>query len=81
MTVYKFYADWCGPCKALTGLLEMNHLSDKVVPVDIDQDPELASKYGVRSLPTMVRVDSRGDFVSSMVGVKSTEEIKEWLNI
>lgn len=53
-----FYAPWCGPCKMLGPVLEK--FSDsyqgkvKVVKVDVDQDPELASRFGIRGVPTMI---------------------------
>lgn len=55
--VVDFYADWCGPCKALAPMLEtFASEQDKVAvaKVDIEKSPELAAKFGVRSIPTLV---------------------------
>jgi thioredoxin 1 len=53
-----FSAEWCGPCKALTPILEQlaGELSGKVKfgTVDVDQSPAVAARYGVRSLPTLL---------------------------
>lgn len=56
-----FYAEWCGPCKALAPTLEAvaaehaGHL--EVVKVDIDDNPELATRFGIQSIPTLVFFD------------------------
>ena len=53
-----FYADWCGPCKMLSPVLEgvAEKMKDKVtiVKVDVDRSPDLAAKFGVMSVPTMI---------------------------
>jgi len=56
-----FYAEWCGPCKALAPTLEAvaeEHAGQlEVVKVDIDDNPELATRFGVQSIPTLVVFD------------------------
>lgn len=53
-----FYAEWCGPCKALAPTLESiaTELSGalEVVKVNIDDDPELATRFGIQSIPTLM---------------------------
>ena len=53
-----FYATWCGPCKMLSPVLEgvAEKMKDKVtiVKVDVDRSPDLAAKFGVMSVPTMI---------------------------
>lgn len=56
-----FYADWCGPCKALAPTLETvaeEHAGQlEVVKVDIDDNPELAMRFGIQSIPTLIVFD------------------------
>jgi thioredoxin 1 len=52
-----FYADWCGPCKILAPILQdfSNERKDiKVLKVDVDSERELATKYGIYSIPTLI---------------------------
>ena len=53
-----FYADWCGPCKVVGPVVEQlgNDYEGRVNvrKVDVDSNPELASRYGVRSIPTLI---------------------------
>ena len=71
--VKKFYAEWCGPCKVLTPLMEnvKTKFTDvKFENVDIDSQFEVAQKYFVRSVPTVI-IEKNGKEVQRMVGVQS----------
>ena len=71
-----FSAVWCGPCKAFEPVLEAIAKEQEskctVVKVDIDESPELAKKYGVRSIPTVLAFKS-GEVVGRSVG-KTTKD-------
>lgn len=74
-----FFADWCGPCKMLSPVIDQiaDEQSDiKVCKVNVDAEPELAMKYGVMSIPTLV-VIRNGKEVNKSVGLVSKEEILE----
>lgn len=69
-----FYADWCGPCKALHPTLEKLSTDYEgkaaVVKVNVDQNPELSSSLGVRSIPALFYFKN-GELVSQQVGMQS----------
>lgn len=57
VTIIDFYADWCGPCKTQTPILEeiAKERDDvELVKVDVDEEQKTANEYNVRSLPTLV---------------------------
>lgn len=73
-----FWAEWCGPCRALGPKLE--ELSDEMADVaitklNVDENPETASKYGVRSIPTMMLFKG-GEVVEHLVGNVPKEDIQ-----
>ncbi len=65
-----FYAEWCGPCKMIAPILEGIAREDtgvKIVKVDVDQNPEISQKYGIRSIPTM-HLFKNGEITDSVTG-------------
>ncbi len=76
-----FYADWCGPCKMLSPALEQvarENPHAKVVKVNIDNSPRLASRYGVDSIPN-VKVFKNGRVVAEHVGVANASQLSDML--
>lgn len=74
-----FYADWCGPCKMLSPVVEevANENSDiKVVKVNIDDNQDLAMKYQVMSIPTLIVIEN-GKEINKSVGFISKEKVLE----
>jgi thioredoxin 1 len=76
-----FYADWCGPCKMLSPIVDKiaEETSDIVVSkVNVDDEEDIAAKYGVMSIPTLV-VLKNGEVAGKSVGVQPKEKILELL--
>lgn len=73
-----FWATWCGPCRMMAPVVEeianSMETSLKVGKINIDENPELAEKYGVMSIPTFI-VLKEGKETGRTVGVQSKEEI------
>lgn len=77
-----FWAEWCGPCRALGPILEelAQEVGEKatVLKVNVDENPELAQKYGIRGIPTMIFFKN-GQAAKTLVGMQPKEEIKKSL--
>ena len=70
-----FYADWCGPCKMLGQVLET--LEDvNIIKINVDEEPELAKKYKVMSIPNMFIIKD-GKTKKQIIGFKSKEELEK----
>ena len=71
--IVDFYADWCGPCKMLGPILET--LDENIIKVNTDQHPDLATSYGVMSIPTLFFIKD-GDILQSEIGLRSKAELE-----
>lgn len=78
-----FWAEWCGPCKALSPIVDevANEVAGKmkVVKVNIDENPNAPTKYGVRGIPTLM-IFKAGELVDTKVGGMSKTQLNDWLN-
>lgn len=78
-----FWADWCGPCKMLLPTIEelaREVTNAKICKVNVDEQPELAARFRVMTIPTLL-VFKDGQVVANSVGVKSKAAILEMLNV
>ena len=79
-----FWATWCGPCKMIAPVIEQlsEELEGKVtvVKLDVDESPDVAGKYGVMSIPTLL-VFENGKETKRTVGFQPKEKIMAWLGV
>lgn len=80
--IVDFWAEWCGPCKLLSPILEevSNILDMKIYKVNVDENPSLAGQFGIKSIPTIVIFDD-GVRVKEVVGLRPKEEMIEKLTV
>lgn len=77
-----FWAEWCGPCKQLSPVIDeiAGERSDlKVTKVNIDESPEAPQKYGVRGIPTLM-IFKDGELIGTKVGGMPKSKILEWID-
>jgi len=81
--IVDFWAEWCGPCRMLTPIIEeiSKELEGKVkiFKMNIDENPETPSKYGIRSIPTIM-LFKNGEQKDTKVGVHQKNSLIEWIN-
>ncbi|AFL54405.1 thioredoxin 1 [Sinorhizobium fredii] len=81
--VVDFWAEWCGPCKMIAPSLEeiATELAGKVkvVKLNIDENPELAAQYGVRSIPTLAMFKA-GEVADIKVGAAPKTALSSWIS-
>ena len=77
-----FWAEWCGPCKAIAPAIEEISVEKEnliVAKINIDDNPESPSKYGVRGIPTLM-IFKDGQLIDTKVGSIPKSKILEWIN-
>ena len=78
-----FWAPWCGPCKLLGPTLEEISLEKQgkltIVKINIDENQEMAAKYGIKSIPTML-IFNKGDLKNQLVGSMPKKNIEDVLS-
>jgi thioredoxin 1 len=73
-----FYAEWCGPCKAMKPTLEKFEESSNIplVKVNVDEEPEISQKYGIRSIPCFIVIED-GKELAKKIGMQSIDQLLE----
>lgn len=75
-----FWASWCGPCKMLGPILDelSEEVTAKITKINVDDYPNIASDYGIRSIPTMI-IFKDGEKVDQLIGLMQKPALKEKL--
>lgn len=78
--VVDFYATWCGPCKMFGPIFEEVSEDNNInfVKLDVDKNDDIARKYGVMTIPTVILFDN-GEEVKRHVGLMNKEELEEFI--
>ena len=78
-----FWAEWCGPCRAVAPVLEevAGELKGKlkIVKLNVDENPETAAKYGIQSIPTLM-IFKNGEMASRQIGAAPKAKLVQWIN-
>lgn len=76
-----FWATWCAPCKAISPLLEKiaeENPNITILKIDVDQNNELASKFQVKSIPTLILINNK-EIVAKKIGAVNKVLLDSWL--
>ena len=81
--IVDFWAEWCGPCKALGPILENIALEFEgkitVKKINIDENPEAPANFGIRSIHTIIMF-KEGSVADTKIGLSSETDLKNWIN-
>ena len=78
MKILKFFGTWCNPCKALSKAFEDAKIEHQ--DIDVDENEELADKYHVKSIPTVIVLNNEGEELGRFTGFRNKEQLLEELN-
>ena len=77
--IVDFWAQWCGPCKAMMPILEQYSETEgavEVVKVNVDEEPDISQEYNIRGIPTFIYFED-GKVVNKQIGMMTIEQLKE----
>lgn len=77
--IVRFTATWCAPCKAMAAVIEQVKTDIPIEVIDIDEQVDLATEFGIRSVPTLVMME---DNVATkrLIGLKSIQEVEAFIH-
>lgn len=78
MRILRFTAEWCQPCKALQKNIENTKIDIPIEVYDVDENMDIATEYGIRTIPTMILLDGNNE-IKRVNGVLSSKELENWI--
>ena len=78
--ILRFTASWCEPCKALSKTIDRIDTEVPIQVIDIDDQPELAQHFNIRSVPTLVKIDQDKKEVERLVGMQNQSPLDKFIN-
>ena len=78
--ILRFTASWCEPCKALSKTIDRIDTEVPIQVIDIDDQPELAQHFNIRSVPTLVKIDEDKKEVERLVGMQNQFPLDKFIN-
>ena len=79
--IIDFWADWCSPCKIMSPIIDelSNEYDGKIIigKINVDENPVLSTKFKIRSIPTLLFLNSKGEVSEIVVGAKTKSELSK----
>lgn len=81
-TVIKMWASWCRPCLQLKPIFDevIQEIDIKVVEIDVEEHPDIASNYKVRGIPTVIVTDENDNVLAMKTGMMTKEQLIQFIN-
>lgn len=76
MPIIKFYSKTCGPCKVLSRILDKNSIQHISLDIMDEHSQELIDKYNIISVPTLLKVDDKGNIIDKLKNIKESTVIE-----
>ena len=80
MKLLYFSAPWCGPCRVLGPIVDEVSQQIPIQKVDVDKEQDLSTQYGIRNIPTIIKVDNQGVEIKRVLGMQNKNQIMDLYN-